>query len=204
MFNFKLSNRRKRKKIPMKKHLNNNKQNNAPNNIENNRQIELNKKLLEESIKVRRFWGAPAWIFFHCLSEKIDEKYYLENYITVFKLIKEIFNCIPCPMCRNHAIKKVDIHNNFKITDIDTKEKLKMFFFSFHNEVNKRVGVDICSIRILDEYKDYNMEIVYKNFLKFFFKSYYSGTGLNRSHIRNSTKINIKKYFNKNWNILFK
>ena len=54
----------------MKKHLNNNKQNNTPNNIENNRQIELNKKLLEESIKVRRFWGAPAWIFFIVYQKK--------------------------------------------------------------------------------------------------------------------------------------
>ena len=144
-----------------------NRNRNNQNNIDNNAS---NKIHSISSRKVTGFWGTPAWNFFHCLSEKIDETYYSNNYKTIFDIIKSIFECIPCPICREHAINKIN-SNNFNVDSLNTKEKLKMFFFNFHNEVNKRTKAEAASIQILDNYVNKDMKTIYHIFLRFFFKS---------------------------------
>ncbi len=163
----------------------------------NNNQIQIKN---EQILKVRGRWGTPCWIFFHTLAEHIKEEYYSSNYIEVIKIINRIIANIPCPLCKEHAINRM---KKVKVSDLNTKDKLKIFFYEFHNEVNKRNGQQVENMSILDNYKLYNMKSVYLNFINIFFKSYYAGSGLGLSHIRNNNKREIKKYFNNNWNILF-
>ena len=175
---------------------NNNRNNNINRNRNNNQVQIINKQIL----KVRGRWGTPCWIFFHTLAEHIREEYYNNKYVDCLKIINRIISVIPCPVCKNHAINKM---KNIKVSDLNTKNKLKIFFYEFHNEINKRNGQKVENISILDNYKLYNMKTVYLNFLNIFFKSYYAGSSLGLSHIRNNSKREIKKYFNDNWNILF-
>ena len=128
------------------------------------------------------------------------EDYYNNNYVEVIKIVNRIISDIPCPLCKEHAINRM---KRVKVSDLNTKDKLKIFFYEFHNEVNKQNGQKVENISILENYKSYNMTTAYINFINIFFKSYYAGSGLGTAHLRNKNKKKIKKYFNNNWNILF-
>ena len=52
-------------------------------------------------------------------------------------LITGICRNLPCPTCSEHASTYLV---NTNINAIQTKEQLIEFFFTFHNEVNKRKG----------------------------------------------------------------
>ena len=166
-------------------------------NTKNNNRIQIKN---EQILKVRGRWGTPCWIFFHTLAEHIKEDYYNNNYVEVIKIVNRIISDIPCPLCKEHAINRM---KRVKVSDLNTKDKLKIFFYEFHNEVNKQNGQKVENISILENYKSYNMRTVYLNFINIFFKSYYAGSGLGTAHLRNKNKKEIKKYFNNNWNILF-
>ena len=56
-----------------------------------------------------------------------------------FNIIRQICYNLPCPECRKHAsnyINKISLHS------VKTKEDLIFVLFTFHNDVNRRLGKD--------------------------------------------------------------
>ena len=113
-------------------------------------------------------WGTPTWYFLHTLVEKIDVNYYDKIYGEVRNLIIDIFQNLPCPYCKNHALNYIKKKNIYKIK---TKEEMKTYLFDFHNEVNKRLSHRVQEKTILEMYKKMNFVKVYNYFDKEFFYS---------------------------------
>ena len=113
-------------------------------------------------------WGTPTWYFLHTLVEKIDVNYYDKIYGEVRNLIISIFQNLPCPYCKNHALNYIKRKNIYKIK---TKEGMKTYLFDFHNEVNKRLSHRVQEKSILEMYKKMNFVKVYNYFDKEFFYS---------------------------------
>lgn len=92
-------------------------------------------------------WGTPTWTFFHTFAEHINPDFYIHNRDAIKTLIESICNNLPCPQCTSHAVK----YNKFNLTNnnVATKERLKQYFFNFHNAVNVRKGKPV--------FKNYNM-----------------------------------------------
>jgi len=116
-------------------------------------------------------WSIPTWFFFHGFAEKVDETYYNNNFKRCFEIIRKICNNLPCETCRLHAVEKMNqTHDHM----INTKEKLKMYLFNFHNDVSKRVGKPTYDKTILHKYKSYVPLKGYLYFTRCFFKKYFS------------------------------
>ena len=82
-------------------------------------------------------WGKATWYFFHSLIEKTNDDLFSKNRIEIINLCKIILTNLPCPICRKHAndyIIKNPIYGN------KNKNELKLYFWKFHNFVNKRLN----------------------------------------------------------------
>tara|TARA_Y100000591_G_scaffold271775_1_gene247046 strand:- start:6915 stop:7568 length:654 start_codon:yes stop_codon:yes gene_type:complete len=119
----------------------------------------------------KKYWGTPTWYMFHSIASKIDEQYYKINYIKVWNFIKDTCATLPCPYCRQHAIRYV---NKITTNEINTKEKLKHVLFNFHNNVNKRNHRSLFLVKDLKKYDYANLNKIFSLFEARFFKSYYS------------------------------
>ena len=82
-------------------------------------------------------WGEPIWFFFHTIAEKVKPESFPIIRMQLFQIITSICRNLPCPICSQHAITYLA---NINIYTIQTKEHLIDFFYTFHNEVNKRKG----------------------------------------------------------------
>ena len=99
-------------------------------------------------------WGKVTWILFHSIIENIKDDA-PNNFIKmVFDNIILICSNLPCPYCKDHAMSYI---KKYKKYNFDTKEKLKIFIFTFHNNVNKRLNKPIMKIDILEKYKTANL-----------------------------------------------
>jgi hypothetical protein len=105
-------------------------------------------------------WGTPTWIFFHTFAEHIDPEFYIHNRDKIKNLIISICNNLPCPDCTKHAVQ----YNKFRLTDtnVENKEKFKLYFYKFHNSVNIRKNKPIFSD--LNHYKTSRLGPAYLNF----------------------------------------
>jgi len=82
-------------------------------------------------------WGEPIWFFFHTIAEKVKSDSFPIIRMELFQMITSICRNLPCPICSQHAVTYLA---NTNINIIKTKEHLIDFFYTFHNEVNKRKG----------------------------------------------------------------
>ena len=99
----------------------------------------------------KKMWSRPTWFFFHGFAEKINEEFYRKNYILCWNnIIKTICNNLPCPICKSHASKYI---STVKHGEINTKERLKLYLFNFHNSVNRHLGYRKYNYNELEKYK---------------------------------------------------
>jgi hypothetical protein len=98
-------------------------------------------------------WNRPLWIFIHTLCNKVpDEK---DSINTVFKYLEGLCtNIIPCLYCKNDSIAYFKIHK----LQHSNKNALRMFFFNFHNHVNKKLKKQVFNNDILKLYDDVDIE----------------------------------------------
>lgn len=140
-------------------------------------------------------WGTPIWNFFHCLAEHVNGDFYKHNKGTFKQFISLICNNLPCNECTKHATQYI----KFNMTDnkIIDKERFKMFFFDFHNDVNRRKGKPIFTD--YDKYKSMNLIDAYNTFKH----EYTRNTNLNRGFCdrlqRNNLIISLQKFLSNNW-----
>lgn len=139
-------------------------------------------------------WGVPTWYFFHTFAEKITDDLFTSKKNECIDILKDICTNLPCPYCRDHARDYIKKH---KLDNIKTKEELKIYFFKFHNEVNKRTKKKILDISALEMYKNMNMVSVFRYYRKEFFRTYHMANQFT-GWIRNMLLVKIDKFFIKN------
>jgi hypothetical protein len=84
----------------------------------------------------KKDWGNISWILMHSLAQKVTENNFLNCKQILIKIIFDICNNLPCPDCREHAIKLLKTSN---INKISNKKQLISFLCEFHNIVNKKL-----------------------------------------------------------------
>jgi len=92
-------------------------------------------------------WGRYTWIFFHSVIYKLKNENDLEGIKTIIQFINTICNLIPCSICRTHALKYLKNNN---ISNMKTKTQLKLYMYTFHNYVNKRLNTEILNVKQCD------------------------------------------------------
>ena len=141
-------------------------------------------------------WGEPTWFLFHTLSEKVKEdafpiirKELLDKFYSICKFL-------PCPTCAEHATEYL---NGINFNAIRTKDDLKILFFNFHNEINKKKGYPIFSYSDLDDkYSKANTVAILHYFMSHFEKKSKSIRMIANDFHRSNLVLSLKEWFNKN------
>lgn len=145
-----------------------------------------------------KVWGPHIWTFLHCFCEKLSYNYFNLNRTEIINFVKTIMFNLPCPMCSNDT--RIQF-NKVNIEKMKTKEELKMLIFYYHNYVNKKLRKREVDIKILEQYKKYNIYKCYKNFLKVFIKKYNFKLSVYSYSIlgsRNKAGVDVVKWWNMN------
>ena len=100
-------------------------------------QIQTVKEVPQEPEKKKMKWGQPVWFFFHTIAEKVKPESFAIIRMELLQLVTSICKNLPCPTCSQHAVTYLA---NTNINTIQTKDQLIDFFYTFHNDVNKRKG----------------------------------------------------------------
>ena len=103
----------------------------------NKQPVQTIQEVPEEPQKKKMKWGEPVWFFFHTIAEKVKPESFSIIRMELLQLVTSICRNLPCPTCSEHATKYLE---NTNINTVKTKEQLIEFFYTFHNEVNKRKG----------------------------------------------------------------
>jgi hypothetical protein len=141
-----------------------------------------------------RSWAIPTWYFFHTFAEKIHPGFYKHNAGLCFGIIKNICQNLPCPDCKYHATRYM---NGIRLQDVSTKEDLKFVLFTFHNDVNRRLGKPIYSWDDLEIYKRARKMPIFLYFLQSFGTKYMSQRDF--SGWKRNASLNMVETFMKKW-----
>lgn len=112
-------------------------------------------------------WGPCLWRILHALAERSNKIIAIRGCDEIQRCWVNIINALtkslPCPMCRNHYkdyISRYRFDENFKFTGEERKNKIRDYFFKFHNFVRLSKAQEI-EINSLDEvsklYSEYNV-----------------------------------------------
>ena len=145
--------------------------------------------------KAEMTWGRATWFLFHTLAEKVKEEYFLQIKKELCNNVYKICSCLPCELCRAHAIEYV---KNINFDNIQTKTDFKRMLFNFHNVVNKNKNYQIYKYEDLDEqYKKGNLIKILNNFF------YYQNMSRNKNSptlvmFHSSIMNQLKEWFKDN------
>tara|TARA_Y100000310_G_scaffold277838_1_gene295891 strand:- start:240 stop:692 length:453 start_codon:yes stop_codon:yes gene_type:complete len=141
-----------------------------------------------------RLWATPTWYFFHTFAEKIQGNFYRANSWKCFSIIKHVCHNLPCGYCRSHAVRWVSsIHPR----DVSTREDLKFVLFTFHNDVNRRLGKRIFKYDELKIYRRANTRKLFQYFFQQFNRTYMSGRDFSGWR-RNTATNKVQSFLNRN------
>ena len=104
-------------------------------------------------------WGPITWFFLHTLSVKMSKEHYFKVKNDLFKYIKQLCYCLPCPMCANHAT-----HYISKLNAPNSKDDFIKFLIDFHNSVNVKLNKPLFSHDQICKYKNVNLVLVFHAF----------------------------------------
>ena len=81
-------------------------------------------------------WGAPAWLFLHCISLNYNPYKQKKQYVQFFKSLAGV---LPCGSCRNNYRNTIKRHQNLKLTTsvFESRESLAFWLFRLHNYVTR-------------------------------------------------------------------
>ena len=142
-------------------------------------------------------WGEPFWNLFHVLSEKIiDDEHFLWRKTQLLNIILIICRNLPCPDCATHATNYL---NSINFQTINTKEKLKQFFYDFHNQVNIRRVVPLFPRdQLVSKYSKGVTVNIIKEFMVHFENKHHSIHMISNDFHRGGIAVTLKKWFNEN------
>lgn len=139
-------------------------------------------------------WGEPTWYFFHTFIEKITPFRYSSIHVEIINIYETICKNLPCPLCRDHAMKYLKGNN---IKGMVTRDKMKMFLFNFHNDVNVRLNKSKQPIQMLEQYKRINIIRAHQYFEQEFYKQDYISKHFS-GWIKNQLKYRLNAFFREN------
>jgi hypothetical protein len=123
----------------------------------------------------KKDWGNISWILMHSLAQKVT-------------IIFDICSNLPCPDCREHAIKLLKTSNIHKISN---KKQLISFLCEFHNIVNKKLKKPTKKIEEVEkQYSTAKLNMIVSIFFKVYNSVIYNEKMLADSFRR---KIFLKK-----------
>jgi hypothetical protein len=143
-------------------------------------------------------WGPSTWLFLHMYANRINEKFYLRNKKKCLKIINDICYALPCIHCRNHAINFI---KNVNERNVPNKAKLIEMLFTFHNQVNARLGKPVKELKFLEEYTKYNFNNIIISF-RMVFKTRYGflmGGSVSNETNRNRVINDTDSWLKNNW-----
>ena len=149
----------------------------------------------------KKIWGPATWSLFHIIGEKIETNNYndIQNAVEIIQII---CGNLPCPDCSRDATTTLSKYNLKKIS---TKEDLKLFLYTFHNIVNKKLNKPVLETEKLDEiYIVMNFNQVLNNFFYIYNNIHgYKNMMLYSFHRKNLIN-QIKTYFLQNLHLFNK
>ena len=98
---------------------------------------------------------------------------------------------LPCPDCSEHAFA---IMVNVKRDNIKTKKDLQMFFFDFHNSVNKRTNKPMFQESQMFKYQTAITRNIVYNFISILSRKYNNIKLLTNSFHRDAAMNDFKKW----------
>ena len=161
-------------------------------------QIQTIQEVPEEPQKKKMKWGQPVWFFFHTIAEKVKPESFAIIRMELFQLVTSICKNLPCPTCSQHAATYLA---NTNINTIQTKDQLIDFFYTFHNDVNKRKGFSQFPRELLQEkYSKANTLNIVNHFLVNLLDKSYSIRMIADDFHRKRLVGDIKKWLGNNLN----
>jgi len=142
-------------------------------------------------------WGEPFWNLFHVLAEKVGEDNFTIIRMELLNLIYTICSNLPCPDCKNHAVRYL---NGVNFKTIKSKDQLKTMLFDFHNVVNVRKSYPLFPRNLLDsKYECANIISIINDFLKSFSHKHKGSFGLIADDMHRQKLIStLSKWFTDN------
>lgn len=92
-----------------------------------------------------KIWGPSFWDTFHTIASTYDDNPNKSIQEATKQFIQSIPIFLPCKECQDHAfafIKKANLNSV-----VSNKSAMFLFFFNFHNEVNKRLNKPVVSYK---------------------------------------------------------
>lgn len=115
----------------------------------------------------KSLWGPPCWSLMHVLATRIKEEDFENKKESLWLVINEICNNLPCPECRQHAVSLM--RQTKKASILKSKDNLELFLFDFHNLVNKKKGLKLFTKEEYNlKYKKANIRDIVFNFINIF------------------------------------
>jgi hypothetical protein len=115
-------------------------------------------------------WARSYWAFFHILSNSLNSNK-LQNTKILYgirKLIYVLIANIPCHTCKEDSIEYL---NNSNLNNITTKNDFVIFFFNFHNYVNRKLRKKPFLFHNIYIYSNQNIETHLNTINKYIFKN---------------------------------
>ena len=140
-------------------------------------------------------WGAPTWVFFHTLAEKVNPEEFHLIRAPLLNMISNVCGNLPCPDCAKHAREYM---SKINFNSIRTKDDLINLFFVFHNTVNERKGFPIVDKTLLEQYKQYSFLSVCGNFMFYFENRHMSPRLMADDFSRRQVAATIKQWISAN------
>jgi len=145
----------------------------------------------------KKEWGNATWYLFHTLSYKMKDEYFDELKDDFLNMCSRICSNLPCPDCSEHASA---IMRNLNRGNIKTKKDLQMFFFDFHNSVNKRVKKPLFTESSMFMYRNAITKNIVFNYISTMSKKYHNIKLITNSFHRDATMNDFKKWISHNSN----
>ena len=133
-----------------------------------------------------RLWAPLTWMLFHAIAEKIQESHFKIQRGNILNFFKKICLNLPCPYCREDA--KIFI-STYDFNLINSKDDIKLFFFNFHNRINKKLNKPLIGIDVLEKYKNINIlklsDMWSTSFKRYGSENHEFTESINRNKLRN-------------------
>lgn len=150
----------------------------------------------QDPTKKKMKWGQPVWFFLHTIAEKVKPESFQIVRMELLRIISNICSNLPCPTCSQHATTYLA---NTNINTITTKDQLIDYFYTFHNEVNKRKGFSQFPKELLHEkYSKANTLNIINHFLVNLLDKSYSIRMIADDFHRKRLVEDIKKWLGNN------
>jgi hypothetical protein len=162
----------------------------------NKQPVQTIQEVPQDPTKKKMKWGEPVWFFFHTIAEKVKPESFSIIRMELLQLVTNICRNLPCPTCSEHATKYLE---NTNINTVKTKEQFIEFFYTFHNEVNKRKGLAQFPRELLQEkYSKANTLNIINHFLVNLLDKSYSIRMIADDFHRKRLVEDIKKWLSSN------